>query len=445
MKRALLLLCICCCYSAGKAQFLDKIKNKINQKVNDAVNNAGKNKKKSGSDSTSSAKTSDSTATAAAGIDKTGASDASSAGTGSSGSGPASTTKTGSPQPAEDIRSYSKFDFVPGEKIIVAEDFAQDNLGEFPDKWNTKTNAEIVTLSTRPGKWLEMKQEGVFFPEYIPELPDNFTLQVDLLTNNNVSNISSLIIALANTKTTSDKFNLTNNTQSISEPGLKINLNPLSSGDGEFSYSTDVLGSTSMHNPNEFHINTHPFATLSIWRQKTRLRVYLNSTKMLDLPRALNPGTIINSLVFGAYVPDFDKKGGAFYLSNIRVAVGAPDTRNKLITEGKFVTHGILFDVNSDQIKAPSYGALQDIANVLKASPEIKVRIVGHTDSDGDDAANLELSRKRAEAVKNMLVANFSIDAARMTTEGKGETQPIDSNTSSEGKANNRRVEFLKQ
>jgi len=100
--------------------------------------------------------------------------------------------------------------------------------------------------------------------------------------------------------------------------------------------------------------------------------------------------------------------------------------------------------VASDQIKAPSYGALQDIAATLTANPAIHVKIVGHTDSDGEDAANLELSQKRAQAVKAMLVATFNIDAARLTTEGKGETQPIDNNTTSEGKANNRRVEFIK-
>jgi OmpA-OmpF porin, OOP family len=73
------------------------------------------------------------------------------------------------------------------------------------------------------------------------------------------------------------------------------------------------------------------------------------------------------------------------------------------------------------------------------------VQIVGHTDSDGDEAANLELSRRRAAAVKATLTKEFAIDAARMDTDGKGESQPIDSNTTPSGKANNRRVEFIKR
>jgi len=437
MKQALAILCLSIMYLSSDAQFFDRIKNKVNQKVNDAVDkgidSATKGKKgksaKTAADSTATKTTDPVTGKA---IDPV---------TGKAGDAAAG---VGLGQQPEDIKAYSKFDFVPGEKIIVAEDFSRDAIGEFPDKWNTKTAAEVVTLNNRPGKWLCMKQDGEFFPEYIPQLPENFTLQVDLLTNNNVSSIASLIVTLGNAKDAQEKFDMAHGTGSMNVPGLKISLTPVSSGDATFAYYTQPLGGTSMASPNEFHVPDHNFVTLSVWRQKTRIRVYLNSTKMLDLPRALDPGTLINSLAFGAYAVDYGKKGGSFYLSNIRLSVGAPDTRNKLITEGKFVTHGILFDVNSDQIKAPSYGALQDIANALIANPAVHVKIVGHTDSDGDDAANLDLSRKRAEAVKAMLVANFNIDAARMTTEGKGETQPIDNNTTPEGKANNRRVEFIK-
>jgi OmpA-OmpF porin, OOP family len=75
----------------------------------------------------------------------------------------------------------------------------------------------------------------------------------------------------------------------------------------------------------------------------------------------------------------------------------------------------------------------------------VKVKIIGHTDSDGDDKKNLELSKKRAEAVKASLSKDFGIDESRMQTDGKGESQPVDKNDSALGKANNRRVEFIKQ
>lgn len=133
------------------------------------------------------------------------------------------------------------------------------------------------------------------------------------------------------------------------------------------------------------------------------------------------------------------------FLSNIRVAAGAPDTRNRILTEGKWVSHGILFDVNSDRMKPESYGSLKEVAGVLTENKDLKVQIVGHTDSDGEDAANLDLSKRRAVSVKAALTREFAIDAARMDTDGKGESQPIDNNTTPTGKANNRRVEFIRK
>lgn len=419
---------------SGKAQLFDRIKNKVNQKVNDAVDktidNVGKKKKDSTANNLPKAVDSTVTQTTSTTVNST---------TGAPASPGVST-------PPEDIKAYSKFDFVPGEKIIVEENFSQDAIGEFPDKWNTKTSAEVVTVSNKPGKWLCLKQDGVFYPEYISTLPDNFTLQVDVMVSNGISNIGALTIALAATKEDREKFDNGYVNSDISVPGIKIDINPQSGTyEGSFSYSSNALGHGNINNlTSEFHAPDKTFATISIWRQKQRVRVYVNSTKMLDLPRAIEPGAIINSLIFGAYAPDYEKKGGAFYIGNIRLAVGAPDTRNKLITEGKFVTHGILFDVNSDKIKPESNGALQDIANVLKDNSTIRVKIVGHTDSDGDDKINLDLSKKRADAVKAALVASFGIDGARLDTDGKGKTRPIDVNTTSVGKANNRRVEFIK-
>lgn len=114
------------------------------------------------------------------------------------------------------------------------------------------------------------------------------------------------------------------------------------------------------------------------------------------------------------------------------------------MTEGKFSTTGILFNVNSANIKAESYGTLKQISQVLQDNGAVKIMIVGHTDSDGEDTANLSLSRQRADAVKESLLKEFGIDEMRMQTDGKGESQPAVPNTSQEGKAQNRRVEFIK-
>ena len=128
---------------------------------------------------------------------------------------------------------------------------------------------------------------------------------------------------------------------------------------------------------------------IAVTRQGARVRVYLNQEKMWDVPRALLPTAKYNAIVF--FVPNVDA-GSEYFVSNVRLAVGAPDTRNKLLTQGKWVTNGILFDVNSDRIRAESYGTLKEVAGVLTENADLKVQIVGHTDSDGDAAANLDLS-----------------------------------------------------
>jgi outer membrane protein OmpA-like peptidoglycan-associated protein len=75
----------------------------------------------------------------------------------------------------------------------------------------------------------------------------------------------------------------------------------------------------------------------------------------------------------------------------------------------------------------------------------MNLNIIGHTDSDGEDTANMELSRKRAEAVKTALINVYNIAADRLQTDGKGESEPVGDNGTPDGKAQNRRVEFIKQ
>lgn len=428
MKKLILAAIVCSLGTSASAQIFDRIKSKVQQKVNDkidkTIDQATEPKKKDTPPADQPPEQSTTTVNTTA---------------------PAAPNGEAGTNVKKDITAYSHFDFVPGEKIIVEETFAQDPIGEFPGQWNTHSGAEVVTVDNRSGKWLSMKQDGIFFPEYLTaSLPDNFTLQADVMANNNISNIGGFTISLIKAANTEEKFNYGNQDDVSAVPSFKVTLTPKSSGAGILHYSSNVIGSNTLLAMPAFNVPAKNAVRVAIWRQKQRVRVYLDSTKVLDLPRALDADAVLNSLIFAAYAPDFDQNGGTFFLSNIRLAIGAPDTRKKLITEGKFTTHGILFNSNSDVIQPESYGALNDIATVLKENPAIKVSITGHTDADGNDQLNLELSKRRAEAVKTALSKNFGIDAGRMTTNGKGKTQPIDNNATEVGKANNRRVEFIK-
>jgi outer membrane protein OmpA-like peptidoglycan-associated protein len=175
---------------------------------------------------------------------------------------------------------------------------------------------------------------------------------------------------------------------------------------------------------------------ISIWVQKSRVRLYQNENKIIDLPKAFPTSCLTPDRIRFEY--------GAAMISNVRIAVGAPDMRNKLMTEGKLVTYGIYFDVNKDVVKPESYGTLKEIAKILNEVPDVKVKIVGHTDADGQDAANLDLSKRRAASVKAELAKSFGVNADRLVTDGLGETQPVAPNDTPANKALNRRVEFIK-
>ncbi len=348
------------------------------------------------------------------------------------------------------LKTYSKFDFIPGDKILAYDDFSKDAVGDFPVTWNTNSSGEVVTTSTGEGHWLMVRKQGKYIPEYIKELPDNFTFEYDVVCNKKFSFYSPHLFLYFLTGNNSGKevFDYTF-IPGEKRSGVKIGVHPTAAGlnggmalaesfeDGNSVIKNEI--NTAQFNSNGDKTKLH----VSVWRQKQRLRVYLNEEKVYDLPRAFADNKSYATVFFEIW-GDM-KEEDRYLIGNIKFAAGAPDTRNKLITEGKFVTRGILFDVNNDKIKPESYGVLKDIANVLTENSSVKVKIVGHTDSDGKDADNLSLSKRRAESVKASLVKDFGIDNGRLDTDGKGASQPVDTNNTAEGKANNRRVEFIKE
>jgi len=120
---------------------------------------------------------------------------------------------------------------------------------------------------------------------------------------------------------------------------------------------------------------------------------------------------------------------------------GCPDEVPQAVQAFTGVIEGIYFDVNSDTIEAASRPALERAVKLLRDFPEVRVEISGHTDSDGSRDHNVELSRQRAEAVKQYLV-DSGIDGSRLTTRGHGPDRPIADNTTRKGKSDNRRIEF---
>lgn len=364
--------------------------------------------------------------------------------TGNSGNEPSAGASDGSGNSAAAtpaFAAYSKFDFVPGEKVIAMEDFSQDAIGDFPAKWNTNGGGEIVTIEGQPGHWLAFNSKGGLTPEFINALPENFTLEFDLFANPGYDFYASYFTIILAERDDPNNFARWGNS-------VHLGIHPkdaTSKPTGRSEYRVFANNNEIMVNQRAeltcFNNKDRTHARVSIWRQNQRVRLYVNETKVWDLPRVFQSGVKYNAVIFDK---GSAKEGNNYYLSNLRLAVGAPDTRNKLLTEGRFTTTGIYFNTNAADIKPESYGVLKEIADVLSGNPDVRVSIIGHTDSDGDDAHNLDLSKRRAASVRQALMDNFGIKGDRLQTDGKGESQPAGSNDTSAGKAANRRVEFVK-
>jgi OOP family OmpA-OmpF porin len=338
--------------------------------------------------------------------------------------------------------TYNKFDFIPGDKILAFDDFKQDALGDLPAKWNSTGGAEIVKVNGSDFNWVQLSGADAFFsPQYTAKMPDNCTVDFDMVvTFNPESNWYQRfyieVISSAKLAAASEKAYMPSNS------GISFEMAPKDRAINARSYQK---GETLTESAGQFaKLNTKKPIHVSMVRQQQRVKIYFDEKKVFDLPQALaaEPNYYLR---FGTFVQDEgDSETTKMYISNLRYAVGKPDMRNKLLTEGKLVTRGILFDSGSAVIKAQSAGVLKEIATVLNENPQLRVKIVGHTDSDGDNAKNLQLSEQRAMAIKTALVNDFNVNEDHLTAEGKGETQPSDVNTTAAGKANNRRVEFIK-
>src|SRR5579862_514036 len=167
------------------------------------------------------------------------------------------------------------------------------------------------------------------------------------------------------------------------------------------------------------------------------MKIYIDQYRVLTIPDAqITPG----SLQFGG----IGSQDEPLIYTNVKVAQGGSQNMiGNILTNGKFITHGITFDIDKSTIKPESMGVLNEVANFLKSNSSINMEVDGHTDNTGASAHNMQLSQQRADAVKTQLVS-LGVDASRLTTKGLGDTKPISPNTSPEGKADNRRVEFVK-
>jgi outer membrane protein OmpA-like peptidoglycan-associated protein len=314
------------------------------------------------------------------------------------------------------LKTYNNYDFVPGDQIIFDDNFADDADGEFPTHWSLEKGQAVVNkvngvqaFCLTEGNYVQVSPRMKTTDNY---LPDNFTIEFDFFPNNG-SYTPGLLFGSGEEGTGQIFF------------GKEVSTSYFGK-DFSAAYPGDV---------EHFEGKWHHAAMI---RKGNQMKCYVDQYRVLVMPDV--SGTKVTRLNVGG----IGSTEAPIVFKNFRIAAGGNmNMIGKKFTDNKIVTHGINFDVDKATIRPEAMGTLNMIVGVMKDNPDIRFEIDGHTDNSGPAAHNLTLSQQRADAVKTELVS-LGIDASRLTTKAFGDTKPISDNSSPEGKANNRRIEFVK-
>lgn len=324
------------------------------------------------------------------------------------------------------VLTWAKYDFVPGTEIIFEDDFSAEQNGEFPSRWDmTAGTIEIASWGGENVVWF--KKTNANSPNAIlpllktrseDYLPEQFTVEMDVYFHKDYNLNRTYYLFFYDMK----------NQAKIMTPSkpIRVDYN---------SVTYDLIGDTY---PGQDKLKpAEGWRHVALSFNKRALKGYLDDTRLLNIPNLeFNPTGIMISAhnVSGTGKP---------FIKNIRIAKGAVPLYDKFLTDGKFVTTGIKFDVAKATIKPESMGTINYVVKMMTEHPELKFSVEGHTDSDGDTAANQKLSEARAKSVLDAMV-KAGISANRLSSKGHGESKPLSGNDTPEGKAQNRRVEFVK-
>jgi outer membrane protein OmpA-like peptidoglycan-associated protein len=318
---------------------------------------------------------------------------------------------------------WAKYDFVPGQTVIFEDKPSSDEEnGEFPSRWDLyKGNAEIGEVN---GQYVIMfLTGGTYIVPYLKNskedyLPDVFTFEMDVWFSKGSTTANRVYVYLGDIKNQGNRGG----------SNIKLTIMPhsLECLDSEKDYpGTEDVGWTVEKTGSWRHI--------SIAYTKGKFKAYFNDTRLINIPHLeVNPAGIT-----------IESGSSSVFIKNIRIAKGGVKYYDRVLSDGKIVENGIRFDVNKATLKPESMGPINKIYKLMTKYPDLNFSVEGHTDSDGDVAANQKLSEARAKTVMDKLIA-MGISPDRLKYKGFGESKPIDTNATPEGKANNRRVEFVK-
>jgi len=309
---------------------------------------------------------------------------------------------------------WLNYDFVPGDKVLFYDDFADDRVGDLPTHEDvTDGNATIVEINGK--KYFRTVTSADFWINLPEVLPQRFTIEATY----HGPNANPLTFIIGDDGDKSMRVWCYQSSAGVSGSGPNGDKNSHQNATG---------------------ISDNDFVHCRFMFDGGYVKSYINEQRLGQL----------NGLVFSrtqkirVEVPTVSAQDGGALLTEIRIAEGGKPLYDALTANGRVSTHGILFATGSATIEGESTPTLKEIGDMLKAHPELKLTIEGHTDNVGDAAANQTLSEQRAAAVAQYLESSYQIDASRLATKGYGATKPVASNDTPEGRQQNRRVELVK-
>ena len=312
------------------------------------------------------------------------------------------------------VLTWAKYDFVPGDKVIFEDDLIGEENGEFPSRWDLAAGvAEVANVDG--DNVIFLRGGGPSIVPYLKNskedyLPDIFTVEFDIYFGYTYATMYLY-----------DRKNQEN--PSGNQDHMTLGYNYLELYQSKSMYPTDLKQERWVH--------------IAVAYTNGKFKAYLDDTRLINIPRLdINP----SGITLYSYHARDDQP---IYIKNVRIAEGGVKFYDRVMEDGKIIANGIRFDVGKATLKPESMGIINEVVDMMKEHPDLRFSVEGHTDSDGDDAFNMELSDKRAESVKSTMIS-MGIAADRLESKGLGESMPITDNSSPEGKANNRRVEFVK-
>ncbi len=343
-------------------------------------------------------------------------------------------------------------DFVPGFNTIFEDRFELDPIGDLPAKWSTSGDGEVVAIDNVPGKWFRISQPTAVSPELLKSLPENCTIEFDLYLKS-TSGVAPII-----------RFGLTTlsdvSSGDVYRSHISVSLNHYNEN-GSIIYGKNIQDMGEKAFPLDGYVSRILHVSISI--NKTRLRVYLDDKKVVDLPKLMTPEYRHNFFIASSPIIPSPEEG--VYFSNVRIAAGEADARSLLIKQlmeqGSAITNEIQYNPQTNELTPESQPLIDQLGQALQQNPDVNIQVnsieeippgdplvdasTGEVLESGAEIKLLKASlKKKADKIKNYLVNKFKVKAARIVSDVKVKAGQVAEKNKIAGKTKNLFTEFIK-